>query len=316
MKRNRAVFPARVSLLLTGSAPSIRSGQLLTPAAASMTLTGFAPSILFGQTYFPSSASLVLTGFAPTLRQVLTPSAASMTVTGSAPTLQTVLTPAASSMTLTGSAPVVTTSAPLSIIGTPGAANANTITLPTHAVGDDIYIFAFNGTGTTAVTKPTAAGTVPAWADIDAPAGSNGCSARTAHFVATATNHTSGTWTNATSMAVITVRGQNASPIGGHALSGGSATGQAVAPAVTLSVTDGSSMILEFYGQMGSSDIDAWDAAPTGYTRRAATTGTFQSTRACLNTKTVTTTDGSVTQTGATSSFSKGYQGATIEILH
>lgn len=266
---------------------------------------------------FPPRAALVLTGFPPTVTQVLNPPAASLTLTGFAPTVRAgaVLTPPAAGLTLTGFAPGIVIATPLSIIGTPGAANANTITLPTHAVGDDIYIFAFNATGTTAVTKPTAAGTVPAWVDIDAPAGSNGCSARTAHFVAIATNHTSGTWTNATSMAVIVVRGQNASPIGGHALSGGTDTNQATAPAVTLTNSTGTSMILEFYGQLGTSSVDNWDAAPTGYTRRAATTQTSGSTRSCLNTKNVTTTDGSVTQTGPTAFVSTGYQGATIEIL-
>lgn len=203
----------------------------------------------------------------------------------------------------------------LSIIGTPGAANASSITLPTHAIGDDIYIYTFNGAAITAVTKPAAAGTVPAWADIDAPTGTNGCYARTAHFVATATNHTSGTWTNATSMAVIVVRGQAASPIGGHALSGGAATNQAVAPAVTLTKTDGTSMILEFFGQTGSSALGNWSAAPSGYTQRAATTQSLGSTAACLDTKDATTSDGSVTQGSATGGFSSGYQGATIEIL-
>lgn len=203
---------------------------------------------------------------------------------------------------------------PLTFQGS-GAANADNIAIPTHAVDDDIYIFAFRNNSTTVPTKPTAALTVPAWADIDAPPGSNGCSARTAHFKATATNHTSGVWTNATSMVVAVMRGQAASPIGGHALSGGTAVNQAVAPATTLIKTDGTSIILEFHGQTGTNSLDNWDAAPTGYTRRAATTQASGSTRSCLNTKTTTTSDGAVTQTGPSAFVSAGYQGATIEIL-
>ena len=86
----------------------------------------------------------------------------------------------------------------LSIIGTPAAVAGSSITLPTHAVGDIIVIFAYRDGATAVPTNPTAGGTVPAWVDIDAAAGANTNSARSAYFVATATNHTSGTWTNAT----------------------------------------------------------------------------------------------------------------------
>lgn len=192
-----------------------------------------------------------------------------------------------------------------SIIGTPQAAAATSITLPTHAVGDIIVICAFRDGSTTVPTKPTASGTVPAWVDIDAPTGANTCSMRTAYFVATATNHTSGTWTNATGMAAIVIRGQASSPIGGHAQAGGTANGSATAPAVTLTNNKGGSIILEFYGHR---TVTAWSAAPTGYTRQASV-----ATEVCLNTKDSTTADGSIAQSATTTN--SGYRAQTIEIL-
>jgi predicted alpha/beta-fold hydrolase len=75
-----------------------------------------------------------------------------------------------------------------------------------------------------------------------------------------------------------------------------------------MSKTDGSSMLLEFHGFAGSSG--SFSAAPTGYTRQASAVGSFSG--LCLNTKDVTTSDGSVNQ--ATSANS-GWRGSTVEIL-
>ena len=57
----------------------------------------------------------------------------------------------------------------ISIIGTPAAAAATSITLPTHAAGDLIVIFAFKDGATTIPTVPSAGGTVPTWNTIDGP---------------------------------------------------------------------------------------------------------------------------------------------------
>lgn len=199
----------------------------------------------------------------------------------------------------------------LSIIGTPAALAATSITLPTHAVGDIIVIYAYRGASTTTPTKPSAAGTVPAWVDVDNTTGANSNSSRVAYFVATATNHTSGTWTNATDLAVIVLRGQAASPIGGHAESGSSGT-TLTAPSVTLTKTDGSSVLLHFYGVAA---ITAWGSAPTGYTRRAAETAIAVdgTTGVCLNTKDSTTSDGSVSQSATIGTTA--YRGASVEVL-
>ncbi len=190
------------------------------------------------------------------------------------------------------------------IIGS-AMSTTNTVTLPTHQPGDLIIISAFNNASTTTPTMPAAAGTVPAWVDIDNNTGANSCALRTAYYVATASNHTSGTWTNATTTGAIVYRGAGAIPIGGHAESGGTGTGS-VAPAVTLSNGDGSSAILEIHATRTSGGLDS--TAPAGYTRRVADPSVY----CAMNTKDDSTSDGSVTQTGTSST---GYRGATIEIV-
>lgn len=190
-----------------------------------------------------------------------------------------------------------------------GSASAATtsVTLPSHNVGDLIVIFAYRDGNVAVPTVPTAAGTVPAWVTIDSAAGGSFANSFvTAQFVATATNHTSGAWANATGMIAVVVSGQASSPIGGHATTINSSTVSATAPSVTLSKTDGSSLLLEFYGHRF---VTAWDAAPAGYTRQ-----TSVATEVCCNTKNDTTSDGSIAQTG-TISTAGAYAGAAVEIL-
>lgn len=192
-----------------------------------------------------------------------------------------------------------------------GANNSATtsVTLPAHNVGDLIVIFASRRSNATAPSVPVAAGTVPAWNTIDTQSGTTNGSCVTAYFVATATNHTSGTWTNATDMIAVVISGAAPSPIGGHATNNaGSATTTAVAPTVTLSKTDGSSVLLHFFNHNSSTAI-TWAAAPTGYTQQSV--GSF----ALLDTKTSTTSDGSVTQTGTFGGGGAGYACATVEVL-
>lgn len=190
--------------------------------------------------------------------------------------------------------------------GTPTAAAAATVTLPAHAVGDLIVIYAFRDGSNTVPSKPAASGTVPAWVDIDATTGANTCSCRTAQFVATATNHTSGTWTSATGMSAAVITGHLTSgPIGGHALGGGTGANTATAPAVTMSDTSGASALLHFYGNR---TVTAWAAAPAGYTRRASV-----ATEVALNTKDSTTADGAIAQT--CTATSSGWRCATVEVL-
>ena len=193
------------------------------------------------------------------------------------------------------------------------AANSSSVTIPTHAVGDLIVIFAHHPNGN--ISVPSAGGTVPAWVNIDNESSSY-ANCRTARFIATATNHTSGTWTGANGMIAVVLRGANpTTPIGGHALSAQSATGNTCpGAAVTMTKTDGSSTLLQFYGYGdGVNSFTSIAAAPAGYTRRV--TGTYAGTPGvgvCLNTKDVTTSDGAVAQTSTSNCWTRG---ATVEIL-
>lgn len=195
----------------------------------------------------------------------------------------------------------------LSVTGSAISALA-TVALPSHNIGDLIVIFGHRG-GSLTPTAPSAGGTVPAWNTIDTMGGTTIGSLVTAWFVATATNHTSGTWTNATGMiAVVITGGVAASPIGGHAaVNTGGTTTSSTAPAVTLTNSDGSSVLLHFYGNPAT--ISSWGAAPSGYTRLQATTASL----VCCNSKNDTTSDGSIAQT--LSATAAGSANATVEIL-
>ena len=188
--------------------------------------------------------------------------------------------------------------------GTANAALATSITLPAHAVGDLIVIFGYINGLNSAPTAPSASGTVPTWTLVQGGGGSSNGSGVWYH-VATATNHTSGTWGSTGLIAAVIEGVSTASPIGGFAQL--SVNGSSTAPAITQSVTDGSSCLLYFHGHR--SNVTSFGAAPTGFTRQAAALG---SSGICLNTKNNTTSDGASTQTD---NGNGGSRGQTIEIL-
>lgn len=188
--------------------------------------------------------------------------------------------------------------------------NTTSVTLPTHNTGSLIIIYAY-AQGSGAPSAPSAGGTVPAWTTIDSYSNS-WANYRTAYYVATASNHTSGTWTGATSMMAVVINGAKTSgPIGGHA-AGANTTGSNIqAPAVTMSKTDGTSMLLHFYGAGdGVNNPTSWGSTPAGYTQRQTTTYTYNF--LCLNTKNDTTSDGAITQTITHSGWQSG---TSIEVL-
>jgi hypothetical protein len=186
------------------------------------------------------------------------------------------------------------------------SATGQTIALPPHQAGDLIVFACARNDSNTVPAKPAAGGTVPTWVDIDANTGANNAALRTAYAVATANNHTSGTWntTAATILSAAVIRGQGASPIGGHAEAGGAASTSIAAPAITLVNSDASSLILCVH--IAATAV-TFSAAPAGYTRRV----TEPSTYACINTKNDSTTDGSVTQSVSASTV---WRAAQIEI--
>lgn len=167
-----------------------------------------------------------------------------------------------------------------------GWSDADTVTIPSHAAGDLIVIYASRYTFSDVwADAPSAGGTVPTWTAIHQAGGGVLWHVKAAYAVATSSSHTSGTWTNATKLAVAVFSGaKGVSPIGGNATNTSSNT----APSITLNNTSGTSAIVHYLQASGSG---SFSAAPTGYTSRIADTSSYL---IRLMEKDVTTSDGSV----------------------
>lgn len=190
----------------------------------------------------------------------------------------------------------------------PIGAAGTTVTLPTHAVGDLLICCGYNNIAATAISAAAAGGTVPTWVSIDNPAGANLNALGVFQAVATATNHTSGTWAGSTHMCAIVVRGQKAAGfIGAHGQGGSAAANSSVAPAITLTNLTGSSLVLAIHFHKG---LTAIGAAPSGYTQQLASVAALCAVNTLNNT---TASPGAVTQTDT--SASGGYRGEQFEIL-
>jgi hypothetical protein len=201
---------------------------------------------------------------------------------------------------------VNTASAAATVKGTANAVLGTSVTIPAHAVGDVIVVFAYANGINSAPTPPAASGTVPAWTLIQGGGGNTNGSG-VWRFTATANNHTSGTWGSCTGLIAVVIQGVHpTTPVGGFAQATANANGFSAAPAITQSVTNGSSCLLYFHGHR--SNVTTLGAPPAGFTRRAEAIG---SSGICLNTKDDTTTDGAATQTD---DGNGGYVGQTVEI--
>lgn len=197
----------------------------------------------------------------------------------------------------------------MTVAGTASAAATN-VAIPTHQAGDLLMVFT---RGTAAVpSKPVAAGTVPNW-NIPQAAIANSIGLSSAWFVATAANHTTGAWTNATHICVLVLR-----PGAGRRLnvSANSTTGNAnntqtiVYPAITLSTLVGTSWGVRC-GTRTTADSEVANA-PTNWTNQIvqpASAGALMAvhTRSIL---TVNPTSDSVTTAG-TNAASRAH---TIEV--
>jgi hypothetical protein len=149
----------------------------------------------------------------------------------------------------------------ISIVG--GATGTTSATLPTHQAGDVILAFAFRDGSTTQPTLPAG------WNILRDQAGTTCCS-RTAWRRATGAGTTTGTWTNASRVAFIVLRGAwTEFPIGSDASGAGTAT-SVTYPALTVRKTDSTSMAVRFAGHR-SIDTNL-QTAPTNYTNLAAAT--------------------------------------------
>jgi hypothetical protein len=186
-----------------------------------------------------------------------------------------------------------------------GGAAATSVTIPTHAVGDLILIFTVRAAASGYASVPSAGGTVPTWTSIDT--GTYGpdyfssyANLRVASTIATATNHTSGTWTNADYMVAVVFSGTAVSPKGGSAFNGGTSGDYGAttltAPAVTLQNAGGSSAIVKFTWN----PVSSW-STPSGYTSRYADAATVF---AQVITKNTTTSDATATTSTTGSGFS------------
>jgi len=189
---------------------------------------------------------------------------------------------------------------------------AGAITMPSHNAGDLIVMYVHASPVSTLPTVPTAGGTVPTWNVLKSTAGTNYSNARLVWAWGTGST-TSGTWTNADLFTVAVLRGANTTvPIGGNAISTVAAASTSTAPAITLANSDGSSQLLHFHGFGDAvNTIGTISATPTNYTQRVGTVLTTKL-AGVLNTKDVTTTDGSVGQSISGAAWNSS---ASVEIL-
>lgn len=144
---------------------------------------------------------------------------------------------------------------------------ASTITIPPHKAGDLILVFAFNTMGTTIPGMPAVAGTVPAFTSIRTYA-TRRPGARAAYALATASNHTSGTWSNAGAMGCVVISGQGSTPIGGNTVTSTlrtTPTTPFTIPAVTMAQTDGTSALIQSWCA-GENIYVGTISVPAGYT--------------------------------------------------
>jgi hypothetical protein len=147
----------------------------------------------------------------------------------------------------------------ISIVG--GATGTTSATLPTHQADDIIIGFAFRDGSTVQPTLPAG------WNQLRDQAGTTCCS-RTAWRRATGAGTTTGTWTNASRVAFIVLRGAwREFPIGSDAAGAGTAA-SVTYPALTVRKTDSTSMAVRFAGHR-SIDTNL-QTAPTNYTNLAA----------------------------------------------
>ena len=181
------------------------------------------------------------------------------------------------------------------------SSSSNTVTLPTHAVGNIIIIVATSGVQDP--TVPTASGTVPTWVNIQngsASDGSNYMSFRVYYTIATATNHTSGNWAlggGGTMASAVFTGNKTSSPIGGKTKAGDnfpSSTATVTAPSITLTDTSGRSAIVQNWFRASANFSGS--TYPSGYTTRWDSGGVQ-----AFSTKDVTTSDGTADVTMDTS---------------
>lgn len=139
--------------------------------------------------------------------------------------------------------------------GTAGAGAS--IALPAHQAGDLILVFAYRDAVNTAPALPGGFTSLGA-------TGGNSNSSRIGYKIAASSAETSGTWTNATQIAVEIYRGVAAVGVGA-VIGGGNNVNPVTYPALTLNDTSGRSWLVGFVGHRSANDVST---APSGMTPR------------------------------------------------
>jgi hypothetical protein len=156
----------------------------------------------------------------------------------------------------------------VTVVGQASAA-ATSVAIPAHAVGDLIVVMA-RGTAA-APSVPAASGTVPAWATIQSGL-ANSIGLTVVSFVATATNTTTGAFTNATHIAVLVLRpgaGKRLQTSAARsAVGNGNNTQTIVYPALTLANGGGASTSMGVRVGTRTVAITAVGTAPSGWTNQ------------------------------------------------
>lgn len=139
-------------------------------------------------------------------------------------------------------------------------------TLPAFNVGDVAIVHVFRDGSSTAPTTPGG------WTVHKTQASSVVAVLVAASRVLQAGDTTTGTWTNATSCVVMVYRGAKVAggPIGGSAASAAGPSATITYPAVTMTVTDGTSWVIGGAGD--AVPAATTETAPTGMTNRASST--------------------------------------------
>jgi len=157
-------------------------------------------------------------------------------------------------------------------------------------------------------TKPAAGGTVPDW-NMPQAAGANTLALTSAWALATASNHTTGTWTNATQICVLVLRPDTEKTLNYRTsfVANGANTQTIIYPALSV-ITTGTSWGVRC-GTRGVA-VAAAGNAPTGWTQRIVQPATplmSVHTRAAL-------TANMVADTVATAGTNAAYRAHSLEI--
>lgn len=185
----------------------------------------------------------------------------------------------------------------LSFVGIADAATDNA-TLPAFNADDVAYVFAFRDGSTTAPSLPSG------WTNIDSR-GANTCSYRCGYRQLVGGDTTTGTWTNATEIVVVVLRGVDlGDPFGVTATAGGASATMNFGALGTFHDLTGRAWVLLMGAHRTATDVNT--VALTGTTNRSPTTTTV-----AAHTKASTTTWPS---TNKVVNANSGYETISLEI--